>query len=223
MKITNVHAISLDGAIASSKFENDQTRLNYGLTSQEDQLRVQGLLKTADAVITGSSSLVSAGKAWEVQNKSGKYVSWFVLTNSGLPLSLPFWQQSNLDRYLVSESALTPPFYQDYWNKGAVKNIVYHRHHPAEYLVGKLKEMGMQSLLLFGGGSVNKLFFERNLVTDLEYTICPVLLGGEKRVNILEPGLLHPSRAKLSHSQVKGDHLFLSYKMLNVNSIISER
>ena len=220
MKLISVHALSLDGSIASQREESDQQRSLYGLTSIEDQARVERLLKESDAVITGSTSLASEGQAWEVKNDAGKFVEWIVLTNKGLGLNLMFWEQSNIERTLVSQNKLKQPQQLKISNEPNVKNICYEANDPAEFIIKYLKEKNAQQVLLFGGQSINKLFFEKFLVTHLEYTICPVVLAGHSRVNIIEPGIHGFHRAKLIHTKIEGDHVFLSYKMEEVSPLI---
>ena len=62
MRIINVHAISIDGAIASSPIESDAQRMEYGLPVRQIRNMLENL-EESDAVITGSSSLISAGDA----------------------------------------------------------------------------------------------------------------------------------------------------------------
>jgi riboflavin biosynthesis pyrimidine reductase len=220
MKIISVHALSLDGAIASNRIESDENRMRYGLTSEEDQLRVEELLKSSDAVITGSSSLISAGKTWEIMNSSGNYVSWYVYSNSGLPDDLKFWDQSNIERTIVSKESLLNKYPENFLNEKTVTNLIYGEEDPSIHLIKHLKEKNAHQVLLFGGGAINKLFFENRLVSNLEYTICPVVLGGSTRVNLVEAGVGKPNTAKLVHTKVANDHVFLSYELNNVNSLI---
>ena len=227
MKIISVHALSLDGAIAASAVENDAQRMLYGLTSPEDQERVERLLKESDAVVTGSNSLISAGKAWEVGNKSGNLVEWIVFTNNGLPADLAFWKQKEVERTLVSQVSfadLSTPTARFCANQLSIdkslKNLVYAEKNPATEVVKYLQEKNAQQVLLFGGGKINKIFFEGKLVTHLEYTICPVILGGSQRVNLIDSGLNLPSKAKLLHTTLEKDHIFLSYELKHVNSLL---
>lgn len=220
MKVISVHAISLDGAIASDAVESDDQRMNYGLTSTEDQIRVEQLMKQSDAVITGSNSLVSEGVAREVKNTRGKNVSWYIYTNKGLPSNLDFWSQKNIERYLISESDLKDKYEKGLFESSGVNNLIYEKSHPAEFLIRHLQEKNTQQVLLFGGGTINKIFFEKNLVSHLEYTICPTILGGFKRVNLIQAGLTHPNTAKLMHTEAVSNHVFLTYELNNTSSLL---
>lgn len=215
MKIINVHALSLDGSIGSNSIESDEERLNYGLTSKEDQARVRKLLETSDAVITGSSSLISAGSAWDIKNQKGNNVSWYVYTNKGIPENLSFNNQEHIKKTIVSHSPLN-----NFIPKKNFQNICYGENDPAEFLVSVLRAENAEQVLLFGGGKVNKMFFDKNLVSHLEYTFCPVVLGGSSRVNLIESGVEAPCRAKLLHTSVENNHVFLSYELENINSLL---
>lgn len=211
-----MHAISLDGSIASTGFEDDETRASFNLTSHEDQSRVEGLLKHADVVVTGANSLASAGRFWEVINNKGQYVSYAVFSNKGLSASLPFWSQSNIEKVFVSKVPLDLP-------SNNVENWNYGREHPAVYLVKKLQERGDQRVVLFGGAQINGMFFDKNLVSHLEYTICPVIVAGEKKVNLIAPLFEGVKQAKLIHSKIVKDQVFLSYQMEYVNPLLSSK
>jgi len=201
-------AASLDGRIASQPGESDQTRRSLGFTNADDREHLRGLLVEADAVIVGASSLVASGGAWELTNDRGVLPLWAVLTNSGLPADTRFLQQERVPRWLVSKAPL-PGFK----SSPTLKNLVYDDAPPASVLAAALATTGAERVLLFGGGEVNRVFYQEGLVDELILTLCPLLVGSEAAIPLVKPPLLNAVRFTLLASQVKGNLVFLTYKV----------
>jgi riboflavin biosynthesis pyrimidine reductase len=209
MVITNVLAMSTDGAIAQSPTERDVDRKTFGFLDKEDREHVIRLLKNADAVISGASSIRASGGAFEVVNEKGVSPKWFVLTENGLPSGLKFFQQRDIDRYLVSSQKLES--IPDHL--GSVTNISYETQHPAEFIVDQLKDKKCSNVLLFGGSSVNRLFYQKGLVDFLELTICPVIFASNTAVPLVAPDLPEPLKLTLETSHSSGNLVFLKYRV----------
>ncbi len=211
--IINVQAVSLDGYISSKKFESDLERTKYGLSSELDQKRVHTLLVESTAVITGSTSLISAGTTWQINNFEGHPVRWFVFTNKGLPETLPFWEETS-PRVLVT--SLQNGISLKHENFAASKGVEVFRYKtsPALELYQHLKLKGMDKVLLFGGGQINQMFLDAKLVSRLEITLCPALLASSLASKYIEPTLEEKIQLRLVTSQAHGDHVFLTYDVL---------
>lgn len=207
LRIVNVNAVSLDGSIGGKAIESDEERKRYGFTNSEDKEHVRTLLEEADVVITGANSLRSAEKTWEVKNKKGKYVAWYVFSNKGLSQDLGFFKQSKIERTIVSKNPLA--------TGTGVSNLVYGTEHPAEFLRSHLKSQNIERALLFGGGAINKLFFEKNLVDEVIVTLCPIILSTPDRAHYVNPGLTHPVHLQLESSIKNGNLVFLRYNVKN--------
>lgn len=207
MRIVNVMAASLDGKIAEHALESDGARRQYGFTNKSDQEFVRLQLTTADAVITGANSLRASQAAWQVPNHDGKFATWIVLTNSGLDENLRFWSQDEVEKIIVTKNSklVLPP------SKNSRLILVPEARNIAEFLVAELKRVGLQKVLLFGGGHVNRLFYEAGLVDDLLLTLCPLMLGAPEAANLLSPPLSRPVHFLLESSNRVGDLLFLKY------------
>ena len=211
-RIINVNAVSIDGYIALKQFESDEDRLSYGLSSEADQSHVKELLKDSTAVITGSTSLISAGSTWQIENNQGNLVAWFVFTNRGLPESLQFWEEKTPRTLVTSRIGGITQKQHDFAVSRGVAVFYYENDAPKE-LYEHLSKIGHGQVLLFGGGQINQLFFAANLVRGIELTVCPVILGSSQASPYLMPELSHPTKLKLVTSQARGDHVFLSYRI----------
>ena len=206
--ITNVMAISLDGMIGKHALESDVERRAYDFTNLDDREFVREQLMHADAVITGANSLRASGATWQVLNDSGVNPAWIVFTTRGLDAGLEFWGQQGVRRVLVSPF----PVNETLCAKSGVENWVYPEHAAAR-VVERLDKEGLCRVLLFGGGSINKIFYENNFVDFAKITVCPLIISGVKSPRFVDLGLSHPVHLTCISSVLKGDLVFLSYKV----------
>lgn len=206
--ITNVMAVSLDGLIGKHALESDIERRAYDFTNMDDRDFVREQLERADAVITGANSLRASGSTWRVDNDRGVNPVWIVFTTAGLDAGLEFWAQQDVRRVLVSPSPVNEALCVKY----GVENWVF-PDQVARRVVDRLDLEGLTRVLLFGGGAINKLFYEQGLVDFAKITLCPVIISGVKSPNFVNPGLPHPVHMTCISSVLKGDLVFLTYKV----------
>jgi 5-amino-6-(5-phosphoribosylamino)uracil reductase len=206
--ITNVMAITLDGMIGKHALESDVERRAYDFTNLDDREFVRQQLEQADAVITGANSLRASGGTWRVLNDRGVNPAWIVLTTKGLQEELDFWKQSNVRRVLVSPS----PVNEACCAKYGVENWIYPEQ-TAYRIVQRLEREGLTRVLLFGGGSINKLFYENGFVDFAKITVCPLIISGVNSPRFVDLGLTNPVSLQCISSVLKGDLVFLTYKV----------
>lgn len=208
LQIINVMAVSLDGSIGNGPHEDDAVRRTSGFTNEDDRKHVEALLRTADAVILGANSLKTSGEIWNLRNDKGKFPTWVVLSNAGLPAELPFWKQDEMPRWVVSEGerkgALTSP---------KVRTLTYGERNPALVIKEELTKIGVERALLFGGAAVNRLFYEAGVVDELVLTLCPLITATPGSIPLVAPPVSGPIRLNLLASETKGDYLFLRYRI----------
>lgn len=210
--ITNVMAASIDGRIATEGLEADEDRQAFGFSIKEDQEFVRDQIRSADVIITGANSMRASRKAWDQTGRDEKFPLWIVLSEKGLEPELEFWRQTHIPRWIVSR---TP-------NKGGqppeagnnVEFFYYENNHPANFIIERIKARNPQSVLVFGGGKINKLFYEANLVNELKITICPFIIAKEHAPMFVDPDLNRLVNLSLISSHTAGDHVFLHYRIL---------
>ncbi len=206
--ITNVMAISLDGMIGKHALESDVERRAYDFTNLDDREFVREQLMQADAVITGANSLRASGATWQVLNDRGVNPAWIVFTTRGLDDGLEFWGQEGVRRVLVSPVPVNETLCARY----GVENWIYPEH-AAVRVVERLDKEGLCRVLLFGGGSINKIFYENNFVDFAKITVCPLIISGVKSPRFVDLGLSNPVHLTCISSVLKGDLVFLSYRV----------
>jgi len=209
LKITNVMAISLDGRIASHPGETDKERLESGFTSQDDFEHLLGLIRSADAIIVGSSSLQASGQAFSVVNDRGRYPIWVVMSRKGLPAGQPFYDQAELPRWIVTETAAKLPAH-----KGEVRHLAYGNDPAPDTIVNALAAAGCERVLLFGGASVNREFYSAGLVDRLIVTVCPLIVARSEALPLVQPPVNKSIMFSLASSQVVGNLVILSYDLI---------
>ena len=69
----------------------------------------------------------------------------------------------------------------------------------------------VEEVLLFGGGFINAAFYEAGAVDGFILTICPVIVGSEKRVPIVQPALSGPTHFILDNVKTEGNLVFIYY------------
>lgn len=208
ISITNVMAISLDGMIGKHALESDVERRAYDFTNLDDREFVREQLETADAVITGANSLRASGSTWMVLNDRGVYPAWIVFTTRGLDEGLEFWKQRDVRRVLVSPV----PVQSDLCAAHGVENWIITEKKLSE-LVTRLEAEGLKRVLLFGGGAINKMFYEHGLVDFAKITLCPLIIAGVESPRFVNLGLTHMTHLTAISSVLKGDLVFLTYKV----------
>ena len=206
--ITNVMAISLDGMIGKHALESDVERRAYDFTNLDDREFVREQLQNADAVITGANSLRASGGTWQVLNDRGVNPAWIVFTTRGVEEGLEFWEQQTVRRVLVSPVAVN----ESLCAKHGVENWIYPEQTAAR-VVERLGRESLERVLLFGGGSINKIFYEQNFVDFAKITVCPLIISGVKSPRFVDLGLTRPVHLTCISSVLKGDLVFLSYKV----------
>lgn len=204
-------AASLDGKIAAHPLESDQERRRYGFVNDEDHVHLRTLLEGADAVVTGANSVRAVSGAWAVPNRvTGQFPIWVVLTRRGLEPGLRFFSQSELPRWVVSpRSAVHRP-------PAGVVDVAYDEdgQDPAVTVAERLRAAGCETVLLFGGSEINRIFYAAALVDELILTLCPVILATSKATSLVAPPLATPIQLECLSSQRSGSHVFLKYRIL---------
>lgn len=210
MRVINIMASSLDGKISSDMDESDELRKSYGFTNSEDRRLVEEELETADAVIVGANSIRANSKIWSVKNKLGKYPLWIIFTNRGFSKKENFWQQTSVPICFLSQRKIEK---QSFWGPN-IFSLAYRGSQPAQFAYDFLRNKNVEKVILFGGGHINRIFYQENLVNELYLTVAPMLLGINKACSLVAPYLDRKVSLKLKSSQVSNNHVFLRYEVI---------
>jgi riboflavin biosynthesis pyrimidine reductase len=182
-----------------------------GFINEADHDHVRELLASCDAVIAGGHSVNVSGGVMEVVNDAGQHPTWILCTRSGFEADAPIWNAPNTTKWLVSDQALP-----DVKTNGSDRTLVYGSPEaPEKGLVQTIceacAEANFKRVLLFGGGFINAAFYEAGAVDEFVVTICPVIVGSEKRVPIVQPVLSGPTHFALDSVKTEGNLVFIHY------------
>jgi 5-amino-6-(5-phosphoribosylamino)uracil reductase len=204
IRIINVMASSVDGYVAVHSGQTDAERHEQGFSSDADWQRLKEQLTQADAVILGAKTMSTANGAVDQRRHDGTYPVWITFTNSGIAHDNAFWRQTHIPRWIVSREPLV-------MHDASVRNLVYREQDPVEFVTGVLEECGYRQTLLFGGGTVNRMFYEAGAVDELHLTVCPLIVGSPDGVPLIESGLSNVTKLTLKSVEPHGDLLFVRY------------
>lgn len=205
--ITNVMAASLDGYVALHDKQSDAERHAQGFSNHEDWDHLLGLIATADAIILGSQTLQAGGGVIDQPRSDGHYPVWITLTNRGIPADHVFWSQDFAPRVLISEEPLKmPPHAAQVVNASGQDTL--------SEVIRYLNAHDLRRVLLFGGGYINKLFYDARLVDELILTVCPILVARSGAVPLIKPTPDGPlTHFRLISAQPHGNLVILHYEV----------
>ena len=211
VKVTNVMAGSIDGAIASHPNESDDQRKAMGFINEADHDHVRNLLQKCDGVVVGAHSVNISGGVMEVINDEGVHPTWVMCTRTGFDSDATIWNSPKTPKWLVTDRKLSA----DKIN-AADRTLIYASPPAAggglvQTIIEACAGAGLKRLLLFGGGYINAAFYEAGVVDEFIVTICPVMVGSEQRVPIVQPTLTSPTHFSLDKVNTEGNLVFVHY------------
>ncbi|MGZ3689835.1 MAG: RibD family protein [Bdellovibrionota bacterium] len=198
-------ATSLDGKIATA------SREHFPLGTPADRALMQVLRLKSDAVLMGASTL-RAYRRFCYAKGAKKQPANVVMsaTLKGISPEWPFFK-SKEDRRILLVGKNVPPARLARF-KASCTIIQFSKLSSA---LASLKKLGINRLLVEGGGAIMWEFVRENLIDDYYVTLTPRLLGGTDAPTLVDgPGFSPASvvNLKLKSVRRKGDELYLVYR-----------
>lgn len=178
--ITNM-AMTIDG-----KVSRPEGRW-FGLSSREDRLNMDRLRSGCDGLLVGVNTLIMDNPVLATRDEYGEKISGsptpiIVIRDTLPPVGLHVFHPP------------TPPptiFFADHLTGDSVNQLMDVLHDRGSrilimprdqmtpgHLCHQMHTMGIERLLLEGGGTINSGFFREDLVDEVFLTITPFLMGG---------------------------------------------
>ena len=201
-------AASIDGHIAAAPAEKDPARIASGFVSPADQQHVKEEVKHSDAVILGADTVRASPRLLSYQNDRGHCPVWVAITTRGIEPNSPFWQLHHIERWLVSPAKLNIP------DPTNVQTFTCPAQDTATYVVTQLQKHNLNRVILFGGGTINHLFYRQQLVDELSLTLAPTIVARDDAPRLIKPSLPAAVRLQLLSVRRVSDHMFLRYRVL---------
>ena len=173
-------AMTLDGKIATVTGDSK-------ISSNKDLRRVHKLRSEVDAIMVGIGTMISDNPLLTVRSVRGTNPIRVVIDSVARtpPASRIFSAKDGKTIIAVSKSApnIRVKRLED---RGAKILRCGHRHVELKSCLSKLYAMGIESILLEGGGKLNWSMLEGHLVDEVRITLAPLIAGGEKAVTLAE-------------------------------------
>lgn len=205
MQLINVMASSVDGRIALSPIEGDATRIEVGLSSEQDHAHLKNEIGMSDAIIVGAGSIRSNQECLDYPGISGLPPTWYIFAESEIPSCYNFWKQDSIRRVIISSKQI--PIYSNKVEFHLVSGNL------AKYAYSLADSDGCARTLLFGGGRVNSWFYRLGLVDQLKLTLAPVIVARGSSPYLVFPDLPDVVDMTLESSQVAENFVFLNYNI----------
>ena len=205
-------AITLDGKIG-------QKNKHVVLSSKSDKIRVHKLRSKSDAILVGKNTVEQDDPLLTVRYAKGKNPIRIILDSHGtiknysrIIKTCKHVPTIIVTSELVSKSNLTR------LQKLPIDVIVCGKNQVnITKLLSILSKKGVTTILLEGGGTLNRSFLKKNLIDEMVIALTPYVLGSENTVSLFEgisfPSLKMKLPLKLKKVQKSGNEIILNYKL----------
>ena len=210
-KITLSAAITLDGKIG-------QKNKHIVLSSKADKIRVHKLRSKSDAILVGKNTVEQDDPLLTVRYAKGKNPIRIILDSYGTIKnnSKIIKTCKRVPTIIVTSEIISKP------NLNRLQKL------PIDVIVcGKtqvniikllsiLSKKGIKTVLLEGGGTLNRSFLKKNLIDEMIIALTPYVLGSKNTIDLFEgisfPELKIKLSLKLKNVQKNGNEIILNYK-----------
>ena len=210
-KITLSAAITLDGKIG-------QKNKNIVLSSKSDKIRVHKLRSKSDAILIGKNTVEQDDPLLTVRYVKGKNPIRIILDSHGTIKnnSRIIKTCKNIPTIIVT-SELVSKLNLNRLRKLPIDVIVCGKEQVnITKLISILSKKGIKTILLEGGGTLNRSFLKKNLIDEMIIALTPYVLGSENTINLFEgmsfSSLKFKLPLKLKNVQKSGNEIILNYK-----------
>ena len=211
LKITLSAAITLDGKIG-------QKNKHIVLSSKSDKIRVHKLRSKSDAILVGKNTVQQDDPLLTVRYTKGKNPIRIILDSRGtIKNSSRIIKTCKHVPTIIVVSELTSKSNLNRLRKLPIDVIVCGKTQVnITKLVPILSKKGIKTILLEGGGTLNRSFLKKNLIDEMIIALTPYVLGSENTVSLFEgisfTSLKMKSPLKLKNVQKSGNEIILNYK-----------
>ncbi len=207
-------AMTLDGKIATKTGNSE-------ISGKEDLIRVHQLRKEMDAIIVGINTLLADDPRLTVHKIEAKSeynpIRVVVDSKARTPLNFRILNKEAPTIIVVTENADSQKV-KELEKKARVLKCGEDRV-DLKSLMKELSRMGIKTLMLEGGSTLNYSMLENGLVDEVRVCIAPMIAGGVHAKTLVDgEGIEQMSDAvklKLIKSYSLGPDLIIEYKVIN--------
>ena len=211
-KVTLSAAITLDGKIG-------QKNKHIVLSSKADKIRVHKLRSKSDAILVGKNTVEQDDPLLTVRYAKGKNPIRIILDSHGTIKnnSRIIKTCKRVPTIIVTSEIISKPNLNRLQKLPLDVIICGKNQVNLTKLLPVLSKKGIKTVLLEGGGTLNRSFLKKNLIDEMIIALTPYVLGSKNTVSLFE-GLSFPSLKikfplKLKNVQKNGNEIILNYKI----------
>ncbi len=211
-KITLSAAITLDGKIG-------QKNKHIVLSSKSDKIRVHKLRAKFDAILVGKNTVYQDDPLLTVRYVKGKNPIRIILDSHGtIKNDSRIIKTCKRVPTIIVVSQLISKSNLNRLQKLPIDVIICGKNQVnITKLLSILSKKGIKTILLEGGGILNRSFLKKNLIDQMIIALTPFILGSENTVNLFEgmsfPALKMKLPLKLKNVEKSGNEIILKYNI----------
>ncbi len=211
-RITLSAAITLDGKIG-------QKNKHIVLSSKSDKIRVHKLRAKSDAILVGKNTVEQDDPLLTVRYAKGKNPIRIILDSHGtIKNDSRIIKTCKRVPTIIVVSELVSKSNLNRLRKLPIDVIICGKNQVhITKLVSILLKMGIKTILLEGGGTLNRSFLKKNMINEMIIALTPYVLGSENTIDLFEgisfPELKNKLPLKLKNVQKNGNEIILNYKL----------
>jgi len=205
-------AITLDGKIG-------QKNKHIVLSSKSDKIRVHKLRSKSDAILVGKNTVEQDDPLLTVRYAKGKNPIRIILDSHGtIKNNSRIIKTCKRVPTIIVTSEIISKSNLNRLQKLPIDVIICGKNQVnITKLLSILSKKGIKTILLEGGGTLNRSFLKKNLIDEMVIALTPYVLGSENTVSLFE-GLSFPSLKmklplKLKNVQKNVNEIILNYKL----------
>lgn len=190
MKVMINAAMTVDGKIATATGDSK-------ISSKEDLKRVHRLRASVDAIVVGISTILNDDPRLTVRLVRGKNPVRVIVDSRGrIPLDSQIMRTATSVKTIVAVTDQAPAEKVGKMKdagaevivvrEGKGQNVAVPRGVDLQELFRALGKMGLQKILVEGGGELNWSLLRLGLVNELVVTIAPKIAGGRLATTLVE-------------------------------------
>ena len=206
-------AMTIDGKIATKNGDSE-------LSDKADWKEVHKLRTKVDAIMVGKGTILKDNPKLHIKYYNHRGYYRIVLdSNLTIPLdsNVISFQQEIYPTIICTTENVPLDKIKKYEDKGVkIINVGDDKLVNLIKLLPILKNLGINTILLEGGGNLNWSFIENNLINEIRLTIAPWIVGGKDATSLVEgigfEKIVSAPRFELFDVKVRTYYITLRYK-----------
>ncbi len=205
--------MTIDGKIATKTGDPE-------LSDEQDWREVHKLRSTVDAIMVGKGTILKDNPKLHIKFYEHKgYFRIVVDSNLSIPIDskvIDFQPETYPTIICTTENAPTEKIKE--FEAIKIKIIRSGKGEKVDIvkLMPFLYDLGIKTILLEGGGTLNWSFIKNNLVDEMRITIAPWIVGGKDAISLVEgegfEKMVQATRLKLIDVVNRDNYVILKYK-----------